>query len=121
MTSDKKRREVARALRRVDVFVDPVDGAELCDRREVENALDLTNEEDDWYRADGIAALADLIDRPTCNDVGDGWTFHCSACGCELDVDDSEGEPTIWDGGSPLPAPMFCPNCGAMVTEKEGE
>ena len=63
--------------------------------------------------------LADLIDRPTCRDVGDGWTFRCSACGCELDTDDGEGEPTMWLEGSAM-TPRHCPNCGAKVTVEEG-
>lgn len=67
---------------------------------------------------DPLHELADLIDRPTCNDVGDGWTFHCSACGCELDIEDREGEPTMWLGESVM-TPRHCPNCGAVVIEKE--
>ena len=56
------------------------------------------------------------IDRPTCEDTGDGWTFHCSACGCELDLEDREGEPTMWLGESAM-TPRHCPNCGAVVTD----
>lgn len=57
--------------------------------------------------------LADLID-PTCRDIGDIHVFVCSKCGCELDVDDREGEPTMWDGGAPA-VPRYCPNCGSRV------
>ena len=119
MLSDEKRREVARGLRRVDVFVDPMDDAEVCDRREVEHALDLENE-DGWYRADDVHYLADLIDRPTCRDVGDGRQFRCSKCGCEVDINDMDGESTMWLEGCIAFAPRFCPNCGAMVTERGG-
>lgn len=64
--------------------------------------------------ADCVEQLADLID-PTCRDIGDGYhVFVCSRCGCELDVDDREGEPTMWDGGAPA-MPRYCPNCGARV------
>lgn len=119
MLSDEKRREVARSLRRVTVFIDLVDGAELCDRREVENALDLTNEEDDWYRASGVDALAGLIDRPTCRNVsGCQDVFECSECRCRAEpvteVCNEYGEPFH----VPL-MPSFCPNCGAVVVEKE--
>lgn len=63
------------------------------------------------------AALADLIDRPTCRDAGNSYhTFVCSECGCELDIDDREGEPTMWHGGVPM-VPKYCPNCGAEVVE----
>lgn len=65
---------------------------------------------------DPLYELADLIDLPTCNDVGDRWTFRCSACGCELDVEDREGEPTMWFGGSAM-TPRHCPNCGAVVSD----
>lgn len=57
--------------------------------------------------------LADLID-PTCRDIGDSHMFACSKCGCELDVDDREGEPTMWDGGAPA-VPRYCPNCKSRV------
>lgn len=61
------------------------------------------------------AALADFIDRPTCNDVGDDWSFRCSACGCELDIRDMEvDEPTMWKDGS-AQVPKYCPWCGRVV------
>lgn len=69
MISDEKRREVALALRRVDVFVDPMDDVEICGRREVEHALGLENE-DGWYRADDVHYLADLIDPEGVEDNG---------------------------------------------------
>lgn len=63
------------------------------------------------------AALADLIDRPTCNDVGDDWTFHCSACGCEIDIREMEvGRPTMWKDGA-AQVPKYCPSCGAEVLD----
>lgn len=64
--------------------------------------------------------LADLIDRPTCRDVGDSYhviDFVCSECGCELDVNDREGEPTMWNGGTPT-VPKYCPSCGAEVRDE---
>ncbi len=65
--------------------------------------------------ADDIKRWADLIDRPTCNDVGDDWEFHCSACGCELDILEMEvGEPTMWKDGA-AQVPKYCPSCGAEV------
>lgn len=62
---------------------------------------------------------ADLIDLPTCRDVGDGYQFRCSKCGCEVDTNDMEGESTMWLEGCIAFAPRFCPNCGAKVTEEE--
>lgn len=66
-----------------------------------------------------IERLADLIDRPTCNDVGDDWEFHCSACGCELDIREMEvGEPTMWKDGA-AQVPKYCPSCGAEVVSND--
>ena len=70
--------------------------------------------------ADGIwALLASLIDRPTCRNVsGCQDVFECSECRCRAElvteVCNEHGEPFH----VPL-MPSFCPNCGAMVTEKE--
>lgn len=129
MPSDKRRREVARALRNNLKYMlrnegwygkdlDPNDCGNAAYRNIAASVEDCGNLIDGNY-IHIVELVADLIDRPTCKDAGDGWTFCCSACGCELDIDDGEGEPTIWDGGSPVPAPSFCPNCGAMVVEKE--
>lgn len=59
-----------------------------------------------------VERIADLIDHPTCQDVGDGLTFRCSKCGCEFDMFDRDGEPTTWIGDVPR-LPNYCPNCGA--------
>lgn len=68
-----------------------------------------------WLSDVSPSVLADMIDRPTCNDVGDAWTFRCSACGCELDIRDMEaGEPTMWKDGA-AQVPNYCPSCGAKV------
>lgn len=57
-----------------------------------------------------LARLADLIDRPTCENIGgeDGtngeyYDFFCSACGFAADVTD----------------PKYCPNCGAEVVDDD--
>ena len=66
--------------------------------------------------------LADLIDRPTCHDVGGGYEFRCSACGCVIHIfrdggffGDDDSAMTI--GGDSLYVPHYCPNCGAEVVE----
>lgn len=126
MISDDKRREVAENLRHLDD-----ETCALIDER----MHRLTNEElagnavlniglckamyeagfDTKTLGDFWDLLADLIDRPTCDDVGDDWTFRCSACGCGLDIRDVfEGEPTMWKDGA-AQVPKFCPNCGANV------
>lgn len=61
-----------------------------------------------------LARLAELIDRQTCNDVGDDFMFRCSECGCELDINDAFDEPTMWKDGVAT-VPEYCPKCGRMV------
>ena len=55
------------------------------------------------------AALADLIDRPTCRNEESLYdrSFLCSWCGYEATTyDDSNCNPSDF---------LFCPNCGAEV------
>lgn len=107
MISDQQRREVAAKMREI-AHIKP---GWTLDSLIVAAITSST----DAMRQPISETVADLIDRPTCRDVGDGYTFRCSACGCELDIDDREGEPTMWLGGSPM-VPRHCPNCGAEVT-----
>lgn len=66
-------------------------------------------------------ALADLIDRPTCHDVGGGYEFRCSGCGCAIhiyrDGGFGEDDSAMTVGGDSLYVPHYCPNCGAEVAE----
>ena len=96
MITDNQRREVARELRLLDVsdignddnIVDsPEESGELFER-----ILEIAND----YRAGlhyfpshfkgkaAVELLADLIDRPTCRNVGDDCMFKCSECGAEV-------------------------------------
>ena len=65
--------------------------------------------------------LADLIDRPTCHDVGGGYEFRCSGCGCVIhifrDCCFGEDDSAMTVGGDSLYVPHYCPNCGAEVAE----
>ena len=114
-TSDDKRREVAARLR--------ITKSE-CESRDypwmVEDLLQALGFERYEDAENGIFdRLADLIDRPTCDDVGDDWTFRCSACGSELDIRDAfEDEPTMWKDGA-AEVPKYCPNCGAKVVRTD--
>lgn len=61
--------------------------------------------------------LADLIDRPTCRNVGDDYMFKCSECGAEF-------EPVTVNGNeygdvfyTPL-KPLYCSACGAEVVDE---
>lgn len=106
MISDKERRAVAARMREI-MRDDPHGWLDIMVAKAIFDVM-----------GEGVAigeTVADLIDRPTCNDVGDDWEFHCSACGCELDIRDMEvGEPTMWKDGA-TQVPKYCPSCGAEV------
>lgn len=67
--------------------------------------------------------LADLIDRPTCNNVSEfghntasSFDFICSHCGSRLIGDGMYCSPLVDDKFSHYGI-KFCPNCGAEVVE----
>ena len=128
-TSDEKRREVAQALRVLNVSDIEADGLILDDPKYVGLLLMRILDEVNDYRpglhyfpshfsARAVADLfADLIDRPTCKYGFMGnERFCCSECGntVRLDFD----VPVT--GETPMPF-KYCPNCGAVVTEKGAE
>lgn len=101
MISDKERREVAARMREI-MRDDPHGWLGIMVAKAVVDVM-----------GEGVTVgetLADLIDRPTCEDVfvprGDGFTpyveFKCSACGCSH---------------VSLTYVYYCPNCGAEVIE----
>lgn len=111
MVSDEERREIAKAIRdRIwrnersswDVVFELscIDVLGRCLSRNKDAAL----------------LLADLIDRPTCRNIGDDYMFKCSECGAEF-------EPVTVNGNeygevfyTPL-EPLYCSACGAVVVE----
>ena len=109
MISDSKRREVAARIREL-----------MSECPTIPFFMVIAQAINECLPEEGRAyalIVADLIDRPTCRDVGESYhviDFVCSECGCEFDVNDREGEPTMWNGGTPT-VPKYCPNCGAEV------
>lgn len=98
-------------------FDDPRSDVSLT---EVEVALRLLGGfYDNSTKAKYVQHLADLIDRPTCHVVE--HKTHCGSYGCEeagqLWVL-SCGDECVNDSDFP---PSYCPECGAMVFEKEDE
>ena len=61
-----------------------------------------------------VERIADLIDRPTCTNQGDDWTFLCSNCGecvtITKKIPCGVAESTY--------RPYFCPGCGAEVVDE---
>lgn len=110
--SDDQRREVARRLRSVTreelryVFLEEilncaVGGRCLDDEGDIDERLVLRR-------------LADLIDRPTCQMKSIPTSSHrvCSRCGAFVRKD------AVTNCTEAIPV-RFCPNCDAMVVEKE--
>lgn len=116
MISYKQRHEVARKLRVLACTPDEIGITEHAVIRDLGISSGIY---DDCCKSEEVLAVADLIDRPTCRNVsGCQDTFKCSECRCKVEliaeVCNEYGEPL----GVPL-MPSWCPNCGAMVTEKE--
>ena len=106
MTSDE-RREVARELR---TLAETPDEIGITDYAVIRTLGISSGYYDDSCRSEDVLALADLIDRPTCQmvecTIDNGyrsWGVRCTACGKEFEhVKQGFG----W---------RFCPNCGARV------
>lgn len=106
MVTDDQRREVAKKMREYDVV-------EFKESAIVPFLECLEHGYMDWRGI--LDEIADLID-PTCQMVectidhgSRSWGMRCTACGKEFEHMKPGFE---W---------RFCPNCGAMVVEKEGE
>lgn len=133
MITDEHRREVAQKLRELDMSDIEVDGCIIDSPKYVGlllmRMLDAACDYRDglhhfpgFFSAQAVVELfADLIDRPTCNDVADfdRESFKCSRCGYRvLSID---GAPDA----AKLVAPEggvidfgYCPNCGAEVVDE---
>lgn len=68
--------------------------------------------------------LADLIDRPTCRDVGDfdHEAFKCSRCGYRVlslrgIANGSPSDAVLVTPDGLITEFAYCPNCGAEVTD----
>lgn len=124
MISDKERREVAQKLR--ERTKKPMGKSMQCMFTETlgmyAHNICWRNPDKATNRWDVIVNyLADLIDRPMCHDVGGGYEFHCSVCGCVIhifrDGGFGEDDSAMTIGGDSLYVPHYCPNCGAEVAE----
>lgn len=102
--SDEERREVAKRLRNGGIARNSEEAyVLLLSRIGIRPQLPAVSTYED-----AMVRLADLIDRPTCRNLGleegtngEGYDFFCSRCGFADDVVD----------------PKYCPECGAEVVE----
>lgn len=110
--SDEERREAAKRLRGLDATAanrDTLEQAVYKLMKAVRGDVPFSPIRCSVRNPCGLAGmLADLIDRPTCRNIGgeDGTNgehhgFFCSDCGFAASVTD----------------PRYCPNCGAEVVE----
>ena len=129
--TDMQRRDVAHKLRALDMSDIDVDGCIIDSTKYVGlllmRMLDVACDYRDgmhyfpgFFSAQAVVELfADLIDRPTCHDVGGGYEFRCSACGCVIHIFQGDGfgedDSAMTVGGDSLYVPYYCPNCGAEV------
>ena len=120
MISDKERREVAKRLRGLDATITNRDTLEQAVDKFMKAVCGDIPFSPIRYSVRNLCGLAgilsDLIDRPTCRNIGDDYMFKCSECGAEF-------EPVTVNGNeygevfyTPL-KPLYCSACGAEVVE----
>lgn len=128
MVSDEQRRKVAEELRSEaeawrDTFPDAMPEGEGIDAAIMFDLIGFVGLDDESPVHAIYARLADLIERPTCNNVSDfghntagSFDFVCSHCGSRLIGDGMYCSPLVDDRFSHYGI-KFCPNCGAKVVE----
>lgn len=121
MISDAERRETAHKLRtelwhmkRKKEWYEKDRDFDKCGNRTYRNIAESVAKSGNFIAGNYInivERLADLIDRPTCENGGrlNERTFLCSACGYEAHTySDSDCNPHDFS---------YCPECGAEVVE----
>lgn len=85
--------------------------------------VDIVGKFDYEFENETYAALANLIDRPTCNDVADfdRESFKCSRCGYRvLSIDGTPDAAKLVGTKGGVIDFGYCPNCGAVVVDEGG-
>ena len=108
MIDDSERREVAERLRESREFISCLPKTTL--EQNAFDTFELILACIGYEHGNLFDRLADLIDRPTCRNIGgvggtngEYYDFFCSACGFASGVTD----------------PKYCPNCGAEVVNDD--
>ncbi len=100
--TDQQRREVAARLRELEPW--SAEGDIEVDK--VLTALGMVyGYTDTDLEIDSVHTLADLIDRPTCQNVSATGNFACSECGADYAMS--------------IDVLRYCPDCGAEVVGYE--
>lgn len=128
MINDEERRKIAEDLRgESETWMDTFPGAtveeEAFGSAVLSDLMVFVGLDDESPVHAIYARLADLIERPTCNNVSDfghntagSFDFVCSHCGSRLIGDGMYCSPLVDDRFSHYGI-KFCPNCGAEVVE----
>ena len=107
MISDADRREMAATMRAISVS-----GLRNLTLGEMLNSILTRGAPRPTTEMSILASLADLIDRPTCENVHDGREFECSECGMQWHLLDRADSMEEW---AHVRRPKFCPSCGKEV------
>ena len=117
MISDKQRREVAKRLRNLADSPEEIGIPE----HKVISVLGISGGfYDDCCKNEDVAALADLIDRPTGHDVSDfdHEAFKCSLCGYRVLTRSGDScDAVVVSPDGLVSEYCYCPNCGKEVVE----
>ena len=113
MISDEERRRAVAELREASTgayrHVDALDVIANSIGVDIEGKFDYEIEKETY------AALADLIDRPTCRNVsGHRDTFECSECHCKVELIAAVCNECGEIFRVPF-MPKYCPSCDAKV------
>lgn len=115
MPTDDERRNVAAKLRETcDEIEDEGNALTVWELADVLNIRDDDSSAAEGLDLDDARHLADLIDRPTCRNVGDDYMFQCSECGAKFEpvtVSCDEYGNVAYTSFNPL----YCSVCGTAV------
>lgn len=122
MTTDKKRRKMAKNLRdQAKAWRLMMPDIRMSDRRltdSIHMAFGIDDIDATVYET--LGTLADLIDRPGCRNVADleKESFRCSRCGCRVLATGSTPDGVLIVTSEAFPVDWcLCPACGAVVRD----
>lgn len=123
MISDQQRREVAQKLREAcDEIERTGNGLTVWELTDILSIRDDDSGMIESLNLDDARNLADLIDCPTCEDIGDfdHEAFKCSRCGYRMlslrgIANNCPSDAVLVTPDGLITEFAYCPNCGAEV------